>query len=367
MKKKLYEVIQDDLLQKINLGIYKADDRLPSEAEIMKQFSVSRVTVRKALSELKKNKVIYSNTKNGTFVSARNLKEKKAHLLIPLVGTLPQEKNRNTLILDGIKKVADNNKCVCPFYNTDNKQEKERKILVNLLNYNLDAIIIWPCSGMNNIDILSIFVIKKIPVVFLDRRPQGFNNILVTTNNFKAMKDLLGKIIDEGYTKIATTILPEQSLPEQNRFNGYITALLENNIPLKGEYLLGNSDLFRQYYKKTSKQRLDFLIDYNDYIIDKYLKLTDKPEVICCANDNDALNLMYRFKSRFGEIPKDLIVTGFDNLDFDILSGSPTIEQDSFALGKVAIEVALQLINNIRISNLIEIDAKPILRYPAQS
>lgn len=132
-------------------------------------------------------------------------------------------------------------------------------------------------------------------------------------------------------------------------------------------YLLGNSDLFRQYYKKTSKQRLDFLIDYNDYIIDKYLKLTDKPEVICCANDNDALNLMYRFKSRFGEIPKDLIVTGFDNLDFDILSGSPTIEQDSFALGKVAIEVALQLINNIRISNLIEIDAKPILRYPAQS
>lgn len=77
MKKKLYEVIQDDLLQKINLGIYKADDKLPSEAEIMKQFSVSRVTVRKALSELKKNKVVYSNTKNGTFVSSRDIKKKR--------------------------------------------------------------------------------------------------------------------------------------------------------------------------------------------------------------------------------------------------------------------------------------------------
>lgn len=47
-----YKQIENDLLQKINLGYYKKDDLIPTELELSNTYHVSRVTVRKATDNL---------------------------------------------------------------------------------------------------------------------------------------------------------------------------------------------------------------------------------------------------------------------------------------------------------------------------
>ncbi len=65
----LYVQIKESLKQKILQGEYGPYERLPSENNLMKQFSVSRITVRQALRELHGEGLVFSAQGKGTFVS----------------------------------------------------------------------------------------------------------------------------------------------------------------------------------------------------------------------------------------------------------------------------------------------------------
>ena len=63
-----YKQIENDLLQKINLGYYKKDDLIPTEFELSNTYGVSRVTVRKATDNLVARGLLKRVAGVGTFV-----------------------------------------------------------------------------------------------------------------------------------------------------------------------------------------------------------------------------------------------------------------------------------------------------------
>ncbi|MCI8661325.1 MAG: GntR family transcriptional regulator [Lachnospiraceae bacterium] len=63
-----YKQIENDLLQKINLGYYKKDDLIPTELELSNTYHVSRVTVRKATDNLVAKGLLSRVAGVGTFV-----------------------------------------------------------------------------------------------------------------------------------------------------------------------------------------------------------------------------------------------------------------------------------------------------------
>jgi GntR family transcriptional regulator len=65
----LYTRIKEDLRGRILDGIYQPHERVPSEAELMQQYRVSRITVRQALSDLEKENLIFKVPGKGSFVS----------------------------------------------------------------------------------------------------------------------------------------------------------------------------------------------------------------------------------------------------------------------------------------------------------
>lgn len=67
-KQPLYEQLMDKLKTKIKED-YKPSDKLPSEREIMRDYSVSRNTVRQALNELEILEFIFRQHGKGTFVA----------------------------------------------------------------------------------------------------------------------------------------------------------------------------------------------------------------------------------------------------------------------------------------------------------
>lgn len=68
-KSPLYQQLYQLLRGKIRDGRWNPDELLPSEAELMEQYQVSRATVRQALDELASDGLIYRKQGLGTFVS----------------------------------------------------------------------------------------------------------------------------------------------------------------------------------------------------------------------------------------------------------------------------------------------------------
>jgi GntR family transcriptional regulator len=65
----LYQQIKQRLLQDIESGVLEPHARLPSERKLVEQFSVSRITVRQALSELVQEGYLYTQPAKGFFVA----------------------------------------------------------------------------------------------------------------------------------------------------------------------------------------------------------------------------------------------------------------------------------------------------------
>ena len=63
-----YVQIQNYILQKIQDGVFTVGDRIPSEAELSRQFDVSRITVNAAIKELASSRVVERIQGIGTFV-----------------------------------------------------------------------------------------------------------------------------------------------------------------------------------------------------------------------------------------------------------------------------------------------------------
>ena len=72
MSKPKYLKVQNFLKEKIQQGIYKVGDYLPSENELCMKFSITRTTVRKALDGLMKEGFIEKRHGRGSCVKDRN-------------------------------------------------------------------------------------------------------------------------------------------------------------------------------------------------------------------------------------------------------------------------------------------------------
>ncbi|WP_455138690.1 GntR family transcriptional regulator [Thermophilibacter sp.] len=69
----LYQQIYEDIKSDIKSGKYKTGDRIPSEAELSQEYSVSRITVRRAIEDLCSDGYLSKKQGRGTFVGTSRL------------------------------------------------------------------------------------------------------------------------------------------------------------------------------------------------------------------------------------------------------------------------------------------------------
>lgn len=67
----LYMQIRQILKNDIQHGKYKPDEQIPTEAELCEMYSVSRITIRKAIEELVKDGTLTRVPRRGTFVTSK--------------------------------------------------------------------------------------------------------------------------------------------------------------------------------------------------------------------------------------------------------------------------------------------------------
>ena len=74
----LFEKIKNEIKSKIQQGIFKEGQPIPTQAELCAQYDVSRVTVRRAIADLVENNILETKRGKGTFVIKRRID----HLLL---------------------------------------------------------------------------------------------------------------------------------------------------------------------------------------------------------------------------------------------------------------------------------------------
>jgi GntR family transcriptional regulator len=76
----LYHQLKQALQSDIEQGIYKPGDRLPSEPELVREYGVSRITVRQALDELEAEGRVVRRHGKGTYVAEPRIEQELVRL-----------------------------------------------------------------------------------------------------------------------------------------------------------------------------------------------------------------------------------------------------------------------------------------------
>lgn len=123
--------------------------------------------------------------------------------------------------------------------NSNENGEKEREYLHRLLQKRVDAIIIAP-TGQNQ-DLLNS-ISKTTPVIIFDRKQEDISADQLYANDFASSKQLAGYIIEHGHRRIAYAIGVPNSSASKYRYEGFLEAMNDNNIPPSDYRILYGQD-----------------------------------------------------------------------------------------------------------------------------
>lgn len=215
----LYIDLKDTILKQIISGKYEKEDVLPTEAQLSQTYDMSRVTVRKALEELKKDDIIHSVKGQGTRVTKRKGGYPGSLDMIALIAEVHNPFFAS--FMEHFEHVAEQNGSLVLF-----KQHFQRDALqtedffFRLLQRNIRNLVFWPNSDQIDFDMLNRLRAVGTNMVFFDQYFPSNSADLVCLNNHHAVTELYrhmttsytGRMIFIGFETIE---MPNEDLREK--------------------------------------------------------------------------------------------------------------------------------------------------------
>ncbi len=325
-----YFQLQRWLIEQIEQGVFKPNDRIPTEAELVQLTGLARATIRQAIQNLVNEGFLIRKRKLGTFVLNMITQTKKktiVGILIPDIrsGYAPE-------LARGAEDEAAQNKLSLILCNTDDLHLKAEFHAERLIENSVSGVIYVPTasSDENNQKIIKKFTLKNIPTVLADRIIPGLNIDYVTTNNFDGGFEITNYLIQKGHKKIAI-VYSDLFSTERLRFEGYKKAFVDNNVSIDNSIIIAHSGPFID--QKFMK--------YADMLLRQRKKIT----AIFAGHDRIALVFYYVAQKLGISIPEDISIVGYDDLDFTTVSLT-TMHQPIYEMGKESMRLILSRLNS---------------------
>jgi GntR family transcriptional regulator, arabinose operon transcriptional repressor len=337
-----YQEIAEKLRGDIRSGKYRPGARLPSEAELVRRFSVSRMTVVKAIQVLQQEGAVIRRPGSGTFASAvSNPEEGRVFgLLIPDLG----QTDIFEPICRGMMRspvVRNHSLSWGHALSTSQHREEEaeqlcrRYIEQGVAGVFFASLEFSPHREDVNGRILRLLEKANIPVVLLDRDvvdyPDRSSYDLVGLENRRAGFLVTQHLIKLGARRIAFFAKEHSAETVDNRIVGYREALFEADLPVLRELLLrGDASDSGFVGEALGKNKID---------------------AIMCANDLTAANLMHTLLKLGVRIPEDIRIAGVDDVRYGSLLPIPltTFHQPCAEIGAAAMSAMLERIHNVHL------------------
>jgi len=331
-----YQQVYSALRRDIQSGRLARGDRLPSEADLVRLFGASRITVGRAVRDLQAAGLVERRAGAGTFVKVPQASGGLSFgLLIPDLG----ETEIFEPICQGMmaSPLAEEHALVWGSRSgpDGSREDNAWRLCRQYIDRRVSGVFfapleMTPAKDSVNEQIARALDAARIPVVLLDRTvvayPQRGHHDLVGIDNRRAGYVITEHLLQLGARRLAFVAPPHAAATVDARAAGYREALYAAGAPVDPALV----------------QR----IDPEDAAAVKALIESQRPEGIVCANDRTAARLMRTLLSLGYKVPDDIRLVGIDDADFAELLPVPltTLRQPSRQIGDVAIAAMLQRI-----------------------
>ncbi len=332
-----YQQVINHLKKVISEGRYGEEEKLPSESELMKQFDVSRITVTRALTELELKGIIYRVKGRGSFVSKQSPRQRKIISLL-----LPHKADFFSGGQQYIHSIGDacrERGYLLSVNYSEHSSRKEKHILEELLTHRVDGVILYPINN-KNIKMISRMMLNRYPLVLLDRPLVELNLPTVRSDNFQGALEGTQYIISRKHRRIGFIgALDAEAV--KNRYRGYCQALLDNGIPVDPDIIIHK---YPQDYRDDEQELLSQTAAA--IILEKLMK--KNISALFCANDLTAWQIYSAAVQRGIDVPNELSIMGFDNLQHVQKMGLAltSVAQDFESIGQTCVSLLIDAIEN---------------------
>ena len=332
----LYYQIKDDIFKDIESGRYLQGEKLPAERLLAEKYSVTRMTIRRAILFLVEQGFLEARHGSGTFVSGR--KPSPSGSGSRIIGVLVPDIQRGIMIdlLRGIEDAANASGYNTILCNTDNQWEKARVYVDQLLGNGVKGAIYFPLQDIENggqkedknRNLIEKFFDRGVPVVLVDHECKAVSTDLVVSDNFGGGYEMTQHLIKMGHRRIAVVYdFEETSILD--RISGYQRALRENGMDADPRLV--------QKIKETG-----FTESFSELVrrIVHELKAT----AIFAMNDLLAADVYYHAGKLEFNIPEEISVVGYDDLPFSERLRTPltTIHQPLYQMGRESFNLLME-------------------------
>lgn len=170
---------------------------------------------------------------------------------------------------------------------------------------------------------------RRIPVVVMAGASIGDGFDHVSVSNAEGMRALVGHLIDDLSVRDLAYVAGSLDSPDDaERWDGYRSALADRGLPVPD----------------APHYRGDFTRDGGRKAGRELLAAGELPRAVVCANDQMALGVIDAARIGGVEVPRDLMVTGFDGIDAGRLSTPrlTTVKQPMELLGRAAVQLLVR-------------------------
>jgi len=321
------------LRREIQTGRWKPEQKLPSEAQLVRRFGLSRITVGRALRDLQAAGLVQRRAGSGTFVRhARTGSSLSFGLLIPDLG----DSEIFEPICQGMmaSPLAREHALVwgSGTGTKDSKEENAWQLCRHYIERGVSGVFFAPLEMTPAKDEVNQRIVRaldgaRIPVVLLDRTvlpyPEPGQHDLVGIDNRRAGYVITEHLLRLGARRVAFVGVPNAASTVDAREAGYREALYVWNVP----------------FERAFASR----IDPDDVASVQSLMQQQRPDGIVCANDRTAGRLMHSLRRLSYEVPNDVRLVGIDDVEYASLLPVPltTLRQPTRQIGDTALSVML--------------------------
>lgn len=339
-----YSKVKQVIKSRILDGSYVPHQKISSENEMMKEFDVSRHTIRTAIGELVNEGWLYREQGAGTFCADRsgaNEIKQTNKKNIAIITTYISDYIFPSIIRGAESYLSEMGYQVS-LYSTNNDLATEKRILENILTQNVDGIIIEPTkSAFSNPNINYYFNLERlnIPYIMINAFYDELEPLCLIVDDEKGGYLQTEHLIQNGHTNIAG-FFKTDDLQGVKRMKGYIKAHRHNQIPINPKNIINYSS--EEKFTKPVEELKKLLHSQ-----------TDVPTALVCYNDELALMLLDILRQYKISVPKNLSFVGFD--DSFLAQASEikftTISHPKMEMGERAAKMIVDLVENQKVSN----------------
>lgn len=326
-----YYQLKEYLKQMIQNGDIIPAQKLPSESDLVRQFKISRHTVRHSFSELENEGWIYREQGKGTFCAYRgSKKEQKIAVLTTYISNyiFPY-------IIRGIEETLCESGFSFSIASTGNDKGKEEECMKRFLEQDISGLIVEPTkSAKLNINQKYFQELDKrnIPYILLHATYPDLDSAYVIMDDEKGGFIATQYLLKQGHKDIAGIFLSDD-LQGIRRQAGFFSALKKYNVTINNEFL-GNYQ---------TEQMFSYPYNFTMNLLQK----KNRPTAIVCYNDQIAIQVIEAIRRSNLKIPGDISLVGYDNSNLAVATEVKltTVKHPKEEMGKRVAHMIVDMIN----------------------